>query len=167
VTKRTGHNIWLLFFSLVFVFVAISGCSKTPKNLNAKNNSATSPTYTIYTIVIESLPTIGDYLTDQSGMTLYYNTNDSADQSSINGSMLLDWPVFYAAAISVQPPLRKTDFGTILRLDGKYQTTYKGWPLYYSSMDSEPSDSLGQGVGGVWSIAGVNIPAAKSSMSIK
>lgn len=154
---RFGYKNRVLFLSLVFLLAAISGCSISPAN-----STEASRIHPVYSIGVETLPTIGDYLTDQSGMTLYYTINDTARRSGISGSILLDWPVFYVATISVQPPLRKTDFSTILRPDGKYQTTYKGWPLYFYSMDMEPSDTLGQGVAGVWFIAAVNVPDPKS-----
>jgi predicted lipoprotein with Yx(FWY)xxD motif len=45
------------------------------------------------------------------------------------------------------------DFGAITREDGKRQTTYKGWPLYYYAGDKAPGDVLGQGLGNVWFVA--------------
>ena len=39
------------------------------------------------------------------------------------------------------------------REDGKRQTTYKGWPLYYFAGDKAPGDVLGQGLGNVWFVA--------------
>ena len=37
-----------------------------------------------------------------------------------------------------------------IRADGKMQTTYKGFPLYYWVDDKKMGDTLGQDVGNVW-----------------
>jgi predicted lipoprotein with Yx(FWY)xxD motif len=59
-----------------------------------------------------------------------------------------NWPVFYAANISAPQGLNASDFGTITRSDGKQQTTYKGYPLYFFIGDHKPGDINGNNVGG-------------------
>lgn len=117
----------------------------------------------IYTINEEPVPTIGYYLTDGAGMTLYYTMADTAGKSNVSGLELNDWPIFYDSNIIIPPTLKRSDFSSIKRPDGKLQTTYKGWPLYYYSIDAEPNDMVGQGIGGVWFIANPNIPKATPS----
>jgi len=46
--------------------------------------------------------------------------------------------------------VKAEDFGTITREDGKKQTTFRGYPLYYWAGDKAPGDTKGQGVGNVW-----------------
>jgi len=46
-----------------------------------------------------------------------------------------------------------SDFANITRADGKPQTTYKGWPLYYFKNDVAPGDLKGENVGGIWFVA--------------
>jgi len=139
-----------LFCLLASIFVAtiILGCSSAIPQ---------------YTINEEPIPTIGYYLTDGAEMTLYYTAMDSAGKSNVSGSELDDWPIFYTSKIVIPPTLKRSDFSTIKRPDGTLQTTYKGWPLYYCEKDDEPSDTVGQGVGGVWFLAGPNIPEATPS----
>lgn len=138
---------WKMLVLVVLILVAtiILGCSSTIPQ---------------YTVNEEPIPTIGYYLTDGAGMTLYYTTTDNAGKSNVNDPELDDWPIFYAAKIVVPPTLKRSDFGSLKRPDGELQTTYKGWPLYYYEKDDEPSDTVGQGVGGVWFLAGPNIPQA-------
>lgn len=100
---------------------------------------------------------IGTYLVDSRGITLYWVALDSIGKSNIAGSTLTIWPVFYSASISVPAALNISDFGSIQRADGKMQTTYKGWPLYYYYQDSVSGNMYGQGIDGVWFAAG---PAA-------
>ena len=49
--------------------------------------------------------------------------------------------------------LQPADFATITREDGKQQTTYKGMPLYYFAADKAASDTKGQGVKDLWTVA--------------
>ena len=44
-------------------------------------------------------------------------------------------------------------FGTVTRADGSAQLTYNGRPLYFYIKDTNPGDTKGQGVGGVWYVA--------------
>ena len=130
---HTKYKILILLLALMLIVNNVFGCSSA------------APIYTIDELPI---PTIGYYLTDGVGMTLYYTTIDNAGKSNIDDSELDDWPIFYAANIVVPPTLKRSDFSMIKRPDGKLQTTYKGWPLYYYEKDDEPSDTNGQGVGG-------------------
>jgi len=45
----------------------------------------------------------------------------------------------------VPESLRTSDFATITRTDGSKQTTFKGWPLYFSSRDEAAGDIFGNG----------------------
>lgn len=108
---------------------------------------APAPSYTIKTM---SKTGIGDYLVDGKGMTLYYFTKDQVGKSSANASVIANWPIFYVTSITVPSNLNASDFGAITRDDGKMQTTYKGWPLYYFVKDMASGDTLGQGVNNVW-----------------
>ena len=44
--------------------------------------------------------TLGDYLVDGNGMTLYYFTKDSPGVSNASAAVIANWPVFYAATIT-------------------------------------------------------------------
>jgi len=99
--------------------------------------------------------TAGDgtrYLTDSKGMTLYYFTLDTDGMSACYGDCEKAWPVFYAKDLTVSSDLSAADFGTTTRKDGKKETTYKGWPLYYWVQDQKPGDMTGENVHGVWFI---------------
>jgi len=103
-----------------------------------------------YTVMTASKTDLGTYLVDGSGRTLYYFTKDSANKSTANEAILLAWPIFYTSDLKVSEDLKASDFGSITRDDGKKMSTYKGWPLYYYTPDTQPGDTKGQGVGGVW-----------------
>ncbi|QOX80013.1 hypothetical protein FY034_14075 [Trichlorobacter lovleyi] len=93
---------------------------------------------------------IGKYLTDEKGMTLYLFKKDTAGTSACAGPCVEKWPLFSAESVTVPAGVQAGDFGTIVRADGKKQTTYKGLPLYYFFKDLKPGDTAGQGVNNVW-----------------
>jgi predicted lipoprotein with Yx(FWY)xxD motif len=125
--------------------------STTTASLSNLTTSPTTSTATLSNTVSTSTKTgIGAYLVDGKGMTLYWTALDSPGQSNVSGSSLSIWPVFYVSNIIVSSSLNNSDFGSITRADGKSQTTYKGWPLYYYYEDQASGSTLGQGVDGAW-----------------
>ncbi|HMA04850.1 MAG TPA: hypothetical protein VKO45_02875, partial [Methanomicrobiales archaeon] len=98
---------------------------------------------------------LGKVLTGADGMTLYFFITDLAGEgvSTCYGSCASFWPVFYASTISVEPPLRASDFSSITRTDGTMQTTYKGRPLYSFANDKRPGDVKGENVLKTWYVA--------------
>ena len=93
---------------------------------------------------------VGKYFTDASGMTLYLFRKDSPGKSVCEGPCVAKWPLYFREMVAAPEGLNAMDFGTITREDGKRQTTYKGWPLYYFAGDKAPGDTMGQGLGSVW-----------------
>lgn len=93
---------------------------------------------------------LGSILTDANGKTLYFFSNDANGQSACSGGCATTWPIFYVNELSLPAGLVSSDFGSITRADGRPQTTYKGWPLYYYVKDSSAGDVKGELVGGRW-----------------
>jgi predicted lipoprotein with Yx(FWY)xxD motif len=93
---------------------------------------------------------VGKFLADSQGMTLYIFKKDSPGKSVCAGPCVVKWPLYFRQMVTVPEGLNAGDFGTITREDGKQQTTYKGWPLYYFEGDKAPGDVLGQGLGSAW-----------------
>jgi predicted lipoprotein with Yx(FWY)xxD motif len=87
---------------------------------------------------------LGTYLTDSAGRTLYLFERDTTDTSRCEGSCTAAWP-----------PVQVTSVGTglaagllkqVTRSDGKKQSSYGGHPLYYYAGDSNPGDTHGEGL---------------------
>lgn len=95
----------------------------------------------------------GNVLTDGTGKTLYCFVKDANSTSVCIDGCLITWPVYYAANANPPSGLDAADIATITRADGKKQTTYKGWPLYYYGGDKAKEEIKGDGVGGVWFVA--------------
>ena len=116
-----------------------------------------------YTVMTGYNPSLGTYLTDSKGMTLYHLVNDGGNYNSActDAACTSIWPPFYAQSINVPANLNLADFRTISVNGYKQyqQTTYKGWPLYYYSGDTTPGQINGQGLKdsyGTWSVVSPN-----------
>jgi predicted lipoprotein with Yx(FWY)xxD motif len=112
-------------------------------------------------------PTLGAYLTDQNGMTLYVSTSDTPDTSTCTDACVTTWPpLTVAAGTTISGPSDATGaFATITRPDGMIQVTYNHLPLYYNSGDSAAGDTTGQGLSGTWFVAPVSGSVASASPS--
>ena len=106
----------------------------------------------MYTVNVATNDTLGNYLVNNTGFALYYFTKDAPGNGSSTcyGKCMEIWPLFYAENVSVPESLNASDFTDALRTDGKEQTAYKGWPLYFHYKDTEPEDVYGQGLNKVW-----------------
>jgi predicted lipoprotein with Yx(FWY)xxD motif len=91
---------------------------------------------------------VGDYLTDAKGMTLYWFKKDSPGKSACAGPCVEKWPIYHREKVAAGEGTKEGDFGTITRDDGKKQTTFREYPLYYWA--GAKGDTSGQGVNKVW-----------------
>lgn len=94
----------------------------------------------------------GNYLTDRDGMPIYYFINDDpySGVSNCYGACSSIWkPLEEQATAPLPPSLGLENFGSIFRADSKFQTTYKGRPLYTYSGDSNGLPS-GNGRDDLW-----------------
>jgi predicted lipoprotein with Yx(FWY)xxD motif len=120
---------------------------------------AYTPPVAGYTIMTANNPSIGTYLTDGKGITLYHLQSDQGSYASMctDAACTGIWPPFYTGSINVPESLNPADFA-IITVNGykQYQQiTFKGWPLYYFYRDTKPGDVYGQGLVdsyGVWSV---------------
>ena len=159
--------------ALVASACSSSTTTSTPTAVGATTampTTATSPTSLMLSSATATA--IGEYLTGQNGMTLYFNNVDSGGASACTGACATNWPpLTVAAETAVSGPASATvAFGTITRPDGTFQATYNGRPLYYFAGDSVAGDTAGNGKadgGGFWSAALVSgaMPGVSGSPS--
>ena len=118
--------------------------------LTSYSQSTSAPSITTNT------GSIGEYLVDSSGKSLYLFDTDTPTTSTCYNDCAQVWPPLIVpsgqnatASGNAQSPL----LGTLARTDGTTQVTYKGWPLYYYAPDQAPGETKGQGVvsfGAAW-----------------
>ncbi|MGY2131460.1 COG4315 family predicted lipoprotein [Hymenobacter sp. HD11105] len=87
---------------------------------------------------ISNSPTLGPYLVDKDGNTLYYFAFDVTGTPNCTGACAARWPAFYDPNLVVGKGLDPNDFATITGTDGRLHTTYQGWPLYYFAPQATP-----------------------------
>ena len=118
-----------------------------------------------YSVDLAVNNTLGTYLVNQTGFTLYYSINDDPvnGTSSCYDNCSEIWPPFYAENLTVARGLKAADFSMINRTDGLKQIAFKGWPLYLYSQDTKPNDVYGQSVDEVWSVINPTSSAFRQS----
>lgn len=111
------------------------------------------------TLMVASNDTLGEFLVDGSGMTLYQfdkDTQGAAGAPAVSNcyDKCADaWPPLHVEAGATATAGEGLDanlVGSVERTDGTMIVTYNGWPLYYWWEDAAAGDTLGQAVGDVW-----------------
>lgn len=95
----------------------------------------------------------GAVLTDSVGRTLYFFSSDVAGTANCTGACETTWPVYYSSNASTDLNVNAAEVAVITRADGKKQSTYKGYPLYYYMNDLSTGQINGDGVAGIWFVA--------------
>lgn len=142
-------NKWILF-SLTLILIATINCKKGHVNKHEQ-------------VRLSGTATLGAFLVDNDGRTLYYFANDSVATSTCKGNCALLWPAFHADKLNpsrIGEGLDLADFGEITTEAGTMQTTYKGRPLYYyappvngKNTPEAAGETKGEAFGGVWFVA--------------
>lgn len=143
-----------LSIALPLLIISMAGCKK---------GDNTPPVVITKQIKIATSKSLGSYLVDTDGRTLYFFSNDFNGQNSCAGGCEAVWPYFNVinlTADQVGDGLDFTDFASITAANGKKQLTYKGWPLYYYApavggvnTPEAAGQTTGEGVGGIWYVA--------------
>ncbi len=116
-------------------------------------SSTSSGTSTGDVIKLAQIQGFGLFLTDAAGRTLYAFDKDTKDTSNCTGNCLQNWPPFTVHGTpQAGDRINASLISTFMRSDGTMQAEYDGHPLYYYSVDKNPGDVKGHGVGGVWHV---------------
>jgi len=146
-----------LGIALPLLFISVNSCKKdtTPNPV---------PVPVVKQIKIANSKTLGNYLTDRDGRTLYFFSNDFSGANSCAGGCEAVWPYFNVDTLTAEKlgdtSLHFSDFTNIIAANGKKQLAYKGWPLYYYApgvagvnTPEVAGVTTGEGVGSVWFVA--------------
>jgi predicted lipoprotein with Yx(FWY)xxD motif len=101
---------------------------------------------------------LGTYLVDGSGRTLYLWVGDKGSTSTCDASCIKYWPPLTGTP-KAGGSLQQSALSTSARSDGSKQVTYDGHPLYYFSGDQAAGDTAGQGnngFGALWWVVGAD-----------
>jgi predicted lipoprotein with Yx(FWY)xxD motif len=112
--------------------------STTSSNTTTPSTSTNTPSTTGVNNAVLTTKTsssLGQYLADANGDSLYTFGGDTAGVSNCTGSCLASWPAYQDKGSTTGLP---TNVSTIKRTDnGEIQYTYKGMPLYTFAGDSQ------------------------------
>lgn len=141
-------------------FVATTDLAK-----NTAAAAATTPTPAASTdaaIVKTASATVGGkavtILTNAQGMTLYYFTPDTSTTSACTGGCASSWPpLLFAASGSPTAAVKLPGSLEVYANANGKQITYNDHPLYTFSGDSAAGQTNGQGVGGKWFVATIDL----------
>lgn len=123
--------------------------------------AAPTPTEPTAVTIQAHTSSLGTYLTDGSGKTVYHFAADPANQSKCTGLCAEVWPpVLINGKATAGHGVTASLLGTIKRADGTTQVTYDHMPLYYFALDGGKSDvTNGQGqkiAGDTWWVIAPN-----------
>ncbi|PTB95876.1 hypothetical protein C9994_09840 [Marivirga lumbricoides] len=137
-----------LSFLVLNLFTACSDDDSLDKETSAFN------------IKIENNSSFGSILVNQENQSMYFFAGDVKGESNCNGGCAEVWPPVIAEVddLDLASNLNLTYFGNVTRENGEKQLTYKGWPLYYFSPESDdvleaPGAVEGDGRGGLFYVA--------------
>ncbi|MEA2645605.1 MAG: hypothetical protein QOE92_688 [Chloroflexota bacterium] len=155
----------LLIATLMTATFAACGSSTTTSGDTSPAASAAASPSAAAAAVINSAPvTVAGasviVLTDGRGYTLYYRTNDTSAVAGCTGACAAVWPPILQATGNPTAGTGVTGTLTVVESGNGRQVEYNGHPLYLYARDTGPSQTTGEGVGGVWHVATTTIPAA-------
>ena len=139
-----------LLFSLTVLALIVSACASATPVPPTPMSAPAMPSGPAAVNVAQN-SSLGSFLVDSKGMTLYLFTKDSPKTSNCYSSCASYWPPLLTSGAPVAGTgLSASMLGTTKRTDGTTQVTYNGWPLYYYVSDKAPGDTTGENVQGTW-----------------
>jgi predicted lipoprotein with Yx(FWY)xxD motif len=129
-----------------------SGGGGTAAGGNPYGTAATPAPAGVVSIKV-GMSSLGSFLTDAKGRTMYLFTRDSGKTPSCTGACTSVWPpVTSSTAAQVGTGASASLLGTVSNA-GQQQVTYNGHPLYYYVGDVNPGETNGEQLdqfGGLW-----------------
>ena len=126
-----------------------SGAGSTPSYSTQPTPSNASNTSGATSVLSTKTSSLGTFLVDANGRTLYLWDADHGAQSTCNGACAQAWPPLTTTATpKASGAVKASLLGTTKRTDGTREVTYAGHPLYTFAGDTQPGQTTGQGSNG-------------------
>jgi predicted lipoprotein with Yx(FWY)xxD motif len=143
-----------------------SGGASTPSygaNAAPSAPKSSAPTSSAASVVSAKSSSLGTFLVDAKGQTLYLWDADHGSMSTCNGACAADWPPLTTkSAPKAGSGVKASLLGTTKRADGTQEVTYAGHPLYTFAGDTTPGQTTGQGSAAFGAPWWVVTPAGKA-----
>jgi predicted lipoprotein with Yx(FWY)xxD motif len=128
-----------------------------PSTSNTSNSSGAA------SAVGTKTSSLGTFLVDANGRTLYLWDADHGSKSTCSGACAQAWPPLTTSATpKASGAVKASLLGTTKRADGTSEVTYAGHPLYTFAGDTQPGQTTGQGSNGFGAPWWVVTPAGKA-----
>jgi predicted lipoprotein with Yx(FWY)xxD motif len=138
-----------------------SGSGSTPRSGAAK--PSTSNTSSAASVVSTKTGSLGTFLVDANGRTLYLWDADHGSKSACTGACAQAWPPLTTTATpKAGGAVKASLLGETKRADGSREVTYAGHPLYTFAGDTQAGQTTGQGNDGFGAPWWVVTPAGKA-----
>jgi predicted lipoprotein with Yx(FWY)xxD motif len=138
-----------------------SGASSTPSY--GTSTSTTHTTSSTAAVVTTKKTSLGTFLVDARGRTLYLWDADKGSMSACSGACAQAWPPLTATATpKASGAVKASLLGTTKRADGSREVTYAGHPLYTFAGDTQTGKTTGEGSNGFGAPWWVVSPAGKA-----
>jgi predicted lipoprotein with Yx(FWY)xxD motif len=148
------------------VLAACGGGSSYGGNNSPSTTSKSSTpaaTSSAAAVVTAKSSSLGTFLVDAKGQTLYLWDADHGSMSTCNGECATNWPPLTTkSAPKAGAGVKASLLGTTKRADGTQEVTYAGHPLYTFAGDTAPGQTTGQGSAAFGAPWWVVTPAGKA-----
>jgi predicted lipoprotein with Yx(FWY)xxD motif len=135
-----------------------SGSASTPSSGAAKPSPSGATS-----VVSTKTSSLGTFLVDSNGRTLYLWDADQASKSPCSGACAQAWPPLTTTGTpKASGAVKASLLGTTKRTDGTSEVTYAGHPLYTFAGDSAAGQTNGQGSNGFGAPWWVVTPAGEA-----
>jgi predicted lipoprotein with Yx(FWY)xxD motif len=141
-----------------------SGASSTPSYGAAPpSTSNTSNSSGAASAVSTKTTSLGTFLVDAKGRTLYLWIADNRSMSTCTAACAQAWPPLTTTSTpKASGAVKASLLGTTKRPDGSREVTYAGHPLYTFAGDAQPGQTAGEGSNGFGAPWWVVSPAGKA-----
>jgi predicted lipoprotein with Yx(FWY)xxD motif len=141
-----------------------SGSSSTPSyGADKPSTSTTSNSSGAASAVSTKTSSLGTFLVDAKGRTLYLWDADKGSMSACTGACAQAWPPLTTTGTpKASGAVKASLLGTTERADGSREVTYAGHPLYTFAGDTRVGQTSGEGSNGFGAPWWVVSPAGKA-----
>lgn len=171
--KRSGAGLIFALVPTIILAFILSGCGAAGNgglyggaggaNGTSGSTTAALPGANILSTATATVSgTSETILTDPSGHTLYYNTQDTSTTSACTTGCAPTWPPLLVSSGS--PSSSASLSGTLSAQDvgNGMQVLYNGHPLYRYVADTAAGQTSGEGVEGIWHVATPSLAAGSA-----
>jgi predicted lipoprotein with Yx(FWY)xxD motif len=137
-----------LIIAVAVTLLTVAGCGSSSSNSSSGSGApaGTPAPATAPGLIGTAKSSLGTFLVDGDGRTLYLWEGDSGTRSACSGGCAAEWPpVTTGATPKASGGVRASRLGTTKRSGGTLQVTYAGHPLYTFAGDSGKGQTSGEG----------------------